>query len=70
MITLLVILISYLYSIKLIDHGFPSMLVNVLLDWCGKTFSVVKWASCYSHCYLPPITEVTFVQGDPGGMRG
>jgi len=35
---------------KLIDRGFPSMLVNVLLDWYGKTFSVVKWAGCYSRC--------------------
>jgi len=35
---------------KLIDRGFPSMLVNVLLDWYGKTFSTVKWAGCYSRC--------------------
>jgi len=26
------------------------MLVNVLLEWYGKTFSTVKWTGCYSHC--------------------
>jgi len=35
---------------KLIDRGFPSMLMNVLLDWYGKTFSIVRWAGCYSRC--------------------
>ena len=35
---------------KLIDRGFPSMLMNVLLDWYVKTFSIVKWAGCYSRC--------------------
>jgi len=35
---------------KLIDRGFSSMLVNVLLDWYGKTFSIVRWAGCYFRC--------------------
>jgi len=35
---------------KLIERGFPSMLITVLLDWYGKTFSTVRWAGCYSHC--------------------
>jgi len=26
------------------------MLVNVLLDCYGKTFSIVKWAGSYSRC--------------------
>jgi len=35
---------------KLIARGFPSMLANLLLDWYGKTFSIVKWAGSYSRC--------------------
>jgi len=35
---------------KLTDRGFPSMLITVLLDWYGNTFSTVRWAGCNSRC--------------------
>jgi len=32
----------------LINKGLPGRLVKIIIDWYGKTFSVVKWNDCFS----------------------
>ena len=33
---------------KLVDRGLPGGIVKILVNWYGKTFSIVKWNACYS----------------------
>ena len=32
----------------LINKGLPGRLVKIIIDWYGKTFSVVRWNECFS----------------------
>jgi len=36
---------------KLIYKGFPGGIIKILVDWYGKTFSIVKWNNSYSSSY-------------------
>ena len=32
---------------KLIARGLPSYTIEILIDWYGKIFSVVRWKNCF-----------------------
>ena len=36
---------------KLIYKGLPGGIIKILVDWYGKTFSIVKWNNSYSSSY-------------------